>query len=575
MTVGPERRRHPIQWVESSVRFAVLLTVLLGAVNLLSAVTPALPERNAVLRGIVPQGVRHGARLASVLTGFGLLILARSLWRRKRAAWVLVTALLSTAALSHLLKGLDYEEAALSALLVAWLIVLRPHFQARSDPPSVRQGVIVLAAAVFFTLVYGTAGFYLLDRHFRERFSLSAALTQTLIMFVEFYDPGLQPVTTFGRNFADSIYVVGAVTLGYAILALSRPVLLRGSPGVQERERAREIVEAHGQSSLARLTLLPDKAYFFSPGGSVVAYAVNSGVAVALGDVIGPPDDLPKAIAAFQAYCARNDWRPAFYQTLPDFLGEYRAAGFDILCIGHEAIVELSAFSLEGREAGTLRRSHNRLTRLGYRTEIHAPPLAEGLLAELRVVSDEWLTMVHGAEKGFSLGWFDEEYIRGGPVMAVHTPDGRITAFANILPEYQRAESTADLMRRRRTAESGTMDFLFVGLLRWAQAQGYVTFSLGLSPFAGVGAGPTDPAVERALHFIYEHVNQFYSFKGLHEFKEKFRPRWSPRYLAYPGIASLPAVALAILRADSGEGFVWDHLREVVRKPLLRLRRTA
>ena len=119
-------------------------------------------------------------------------------------------------------------------------------------------------------------------------------------------------------------------------------------------------------------------------------------------------------------------------------------------------------------------------------------------------------------------------------------------------------------MRLRREAENGAMDFLFVALFQWAKAQGYASFNLGLSALSGVGKHTDDPAVERALHYIYEHVDQFYSFKGLHAFKEKFHLQGSPRYLVYPGPASLPAVALAMIRADSGDDFVRDYLKELV-----------
>ena len=70
---------------------------------------------------------------------------------------------------------------------------------------------------------------------------------------------------------------------------------------------------------------------------------------------------------------------------------------------------------------------------------------------------------------------------------------------------------------------------------------------------------------ERALGFIFEHVNQFYDFKGLHAFKSKFHPIWSPRYLVYPGPASLPAVAVALILADSGTAVLWR--REKARPP--------
>lgn len=153
----------------------------------------------------------------------------------------------------------------------------------------------------------------------------------------------------------------------------------------------------------------------------------------------------------------------------------------------------------------------------------------------------------------------------------MHTPDGSISAFANIVPEYRRNEVAIDLMRRRAVIENGTMDFLFVSLFEWAKRQGYATVNLGLSPLAGVGDEPDDPQAERFLHFVYEHVNQFYNFKGLHSFKEKFHPAWSPRYFVFPGPASLPAIALALNRASSGDHFVWQYLREAAGNSFVRL----
>jgi phosphatidylglycerol lysyltransferase len=60
---------------------------------------------------------------------------------------------------------------------------------------------------------------------------------------------------------------------------------------------------------------------------------------------------------------------------------------------------------------------------------------------------------------------------------------------------------------------------------------------------------------------VYEHVNQFYNFKGLHEFKAKYDPEWSPRYLVYPSPVSLPSVAIAMMRADSGNDILGSYLR--------------
>jgi phosphatidylglycerol lysyltransferase len=540
-----------------SVRLAATLTAVMGVLNVTSGVTPSEPERVRQISAWSPLFMRHGGHLAAALAGFALLLLAVNLARRKRAAWFLTEAVLLVSVASHMIKGFDFEEAAVAAGLAVFLFSQRHYFHALSDPPSVRQGLRVMFGALAFTLFYGVAGFYLLDHHFSVNFGLWAALRQTVVMFTQLYDPGLEPVTRFGRWFADSIYGVSVATTGWAFLMIVRPVLLRRPANLAERARALAIVTAHGRSSLAPLALMDDKSYFFSPGGSVIAFVVKARVALALGDPIGPPDDLAAAVAAFLEHCSRRDWRPAFYQVMPDGIERYRAAGFETLCIGHEAIVDLATFSLEGRAMKPLRGAVNRLQRSGARAIVVEPPLEDRLLRELRAVSDEWLDTMHGSEKRFSLGWFDDAYLRSGPVMTVVTPAGGIRAFANLCTEFQRNELTVDLMRYRRDAESGTMDFLLIEQFRWARERGYDTFNLGLSALARVGGERGSPAFERALRFIYEHVNGFYSFKGVHDFKDKFSPRWEPRHLVYPGATSLPAVALALILADSGTSTFW------------------
>jgi phosphatidylglycerol lysyltransferase len=206
----------------------------------------------------------------------------------------------------------------------------------------------------------------------------------------------------------------------------------------------------------------------------------------------------------------------------------------------------------------------NRLVRVGYHTELHLPPLSDQLMGTLAQISDEWLTAMGGTEKRFSLGWFEDEYIRNGPVMVVVSQEGYISAFTNIIPEYKLNESSIDMMRHRREVEPGTMDFLFISLIQWAIENKFDTFDLGLSSLAGVGEKRDSPAIEKALHYIYEHVNQFYNFKGLHEFKDKFNPTWSTRYLVYKNDASLPAIALAMIQADSGDDVIVSMLKELL-----------
>jgi len=331
-------------------------------------------------------------------------------------------------------------------------------------------------------------------------------------------------------------------------------VLNRRSQTEEECARAWEIVRAHGRTSLARFALLDDKLFFFTPGGSLISYIVEDRVALALGDPIGPNDDIDRAISSFKEFCSQNDWFPAFYQVGETNLEVYGAMDFHALPIGHEAIVNLAQFTLEGGQNKTLRNSYNKLVRLGYHYDVIQPPYSARMLRELKFISDDWLTARRATELQFSLGWFDHAYLNTCPILLVRDREGFIEGFANLVTEFQASEIAVDLMRYLQHSESGLMDFLFVSLFQWAREQGFSTFNLGLSALSGVGEHSDDPIIERALNFIYQNVDRFYDFRGLHSFKEKFHPLWSQRYLIYPAISNLPAISAAIFRASFGGG---------------------
>src|SRR5262249_42959518 len=155
----------------------------------------------------------------------------------------------------------------------------------------------------------------------------------------------------------------------------------------------------------------------------------------------------------------------------------------------------------------------------------------------------------------------DEDYLQSCPIVLVRDPEGAIDAFANIVTIPHVGQIAVDLMRHRTLAPSGQMDFLFSSLCEWAKEAGYATFDLGLSSLAGIGEKPGDPTIERALHYIYEHVDQFYNYRGLHAFKDKFNPQWLPRYMVYRGLANLPSITVALIRADSGGDVLAGYLR--------------
>ncbi len=546
--------RSDARMISLGLGLAVVLTAMVALVNLWSAITPSPPAAESWFLSLWPIQVRVGAHLFSALSGFFLLTLATNLGRRKRIAWWLTIGLLSLSAIGHLIRGLHYQQSLLSLVLLALLLWLRPAFVARSDRPSIIQGVRVLLGALLFTLAYGTLGLWWLDHHYSTPFSLAGALTQTLAMFFTADNGGLRPTTAFGGYFARSIYGVGAVTLMYAVWMLFRPVILRETASPAEHQRARAIVEQYGHSSLARITLLEDKSYYFSPSGqTVIAYLSRGRGAIALGDPIGPEADLKEAILGFRDFCQTNDWHPAFYQTLADHVDLYQTLGFRILKIGEEAVIDLHQFTLKGKAGRSLRPAVNKCLRQGYRVVFYQPPLSDRLLLELKAISDDWLRYRQGAEKKFSLGWFDPDYLETCVIAAVEDSQGKTLAFANLIPEYQLNEATIDLMRYHHEALPGTMDYLLVSLIQYCQKQGYDQFNLGLAAFADQVQTPHLSRLNRGIRYLYNHLNQLYNFHGLRAYKEKFHPRWQPRYLVYSHRVSLPEIIVALVRVDSGD----------------------
>jgi len=108
--------------------------------------------------------------------------------------------------------------------------------------------------------------------------------------------------------------------------------------------------------------------------------------------------------------------------------------------------------------------------------------------------------------------------------------------------------------------ENGVMEFLFVSMFQHYQQLGYERFDLGLSALSGIGQKQESPRLEKTLRYLYQHLNHFYNFQGLHNFKEKFHPHWEPRYLIYPSLTALPDVIVGLVRADSGDRFL-DYLQ--------------
>jgi phosphatidylglycerol lysyltransferase len=153
--------------------------------------------------------------------------------------------------------------------------------------------------------------------------------------------------------------------------------------------------------------------------------------------------------------------------------------------------------------------------------------------------------------KGFSLGFFDEEFVSNFSCGIVER-DGKILGFANILESIAKSELSIDLMRHTDESPHGVMDFLFINLFSWGQENNYQAFSLAMAPLSGLSTNPLAPNYAKIGNVVFRHGGNFYNFEGLRKYKEKFEPTWVPRYLACPNGLYLPIVLSNISVLISG-----------------------
>ncbi|MGZ4104221.1 MAG: hypothetical protein ACXVP8_03060, partial [Actinomycetota bacterium] len=114
----------------TKARLLGLAVSIAGIVNVVSAITPSLSSRLSTLRELLTPLSSEIAAGATALLGIGLLLLGRGISQRKRVAYQAALAILILSTATHVGKGLDVEEAALTAALAFTLFFQRAIFVA-------------------------------------------------------------------------------------------------------------------------------------------------------------------------------------------------------------------------------------------------------------------------------------------------------------------------------------------------------------------------------------------------------------------------------------------------------------
>ena len=266
---------------------------------------------------------------------------------------------------------------------------------------------------------------------------------------------------------------------------------------------------------------------------------------IVMGNPVGDQTVVREASLEFLREANLYGYQLVFYEVNSQLTMLLHEFGFDFLKTGEDGLVKLADFTLAGKKQRSQRALMHKFEREGYQFTIVEPPFSDELMQEMRAVSDDWLG--DQVEKGFSLGFFDPDYINTAPVALVDDKDGKLVAFATLMPTGGKEILTIDLMRHSHAAPSGIMDMIFVSMFLYGQEKGYTYFDLGMAPLANVGESRYSFTKERVAHFIYEYGTHLYGFQGLRRYKDKYASEWHSRYTVYRKKNSLLATMIALV----------------------------
>ncbi|WP_329424784.1 phosphatidylglycerol lysyltransferase domain-containing protein [Streptosporangium sp. NBC_01495] len=571
----------PRSWVPIAAGYAAMA---IGVLDILRAVLPAF-RKSLVgeLTGFLPGTFASLAQAVSLVLGILIVMLAHGLRRRKNRAWRAVMVLLPLSALMEFLHSHHPFTAILTTPVIALLVARQREFYALSDPRTRWRALWNLL--VLLVLDIGL-GWVVVNAHPKTTVgdpSAEERLQHVLLGLI-----GVEgPVRYSSERTADLVFysllglgALTAVTTLYLALRPERPV---AELDPRQEETVRELLARHGaRDSLGYFALRRDKSVVFSPTGkAVIAYRVVSGVMLASGDPIGDVEAWPGAIRRFLEEAERHAWVPAVIGC-SETGGEVwtREGRLSALEIGDEAVIDVAAFTLEGRTMRNVRQMVNRVERAGYTCLVRrVGDLTEAEKDRIRYAADSWRGT--DTERGFSmaLGRFGDPADAECVVVTAHRPaettgnavetaDAKsggaaaeggtgpgedIHAVLHFVP-WGRSGMSLDLMRRDHDADPGLNDLLIVKALQAAPALGVSVVSLNFAMFRAalargerLGAGP----ILRAWYVLLVFLSRWFQIESLYRFNAKFQPLWKPRFLVYPAVRDLPRIGVSALQAEA------------------------
>lgn len=226
-----------------------LFLLALGIVNITSVITPDIRERVEFIKGFLSSDIIAASHYFVLASGLFLLVTAAFMLKGLRTAWYFALLFSIVSFVGNITKGIDYEEASLALVVILILVYTRKQYYIKTNPRLRTVGLQTALWSIAAVLIYGTLGFYFLDkRHFEIDFNVWQSIRYTFQNYFLVGSNDLVPMDKFARNFLYSINISGFLSISFVIYAFIRPYIYKGNSSEEDFERARNLLARCGNS---------------------------------------------------------------------------------------------------------------------------------------------------------------------------------------------------------------------------------------------------------------------------------------------------------------------------------------
>ncbi len=492
------------------------------------------------LRGLYFAGDSAWLAQHGVIIGVVMLYLSRHLVRGELRARQIFLAISGVEVLKYSVVSPHPVLMILYTTTFCGLFVLKDDFTRGTIPMTWAIRLRDLYFMVAALLVAILAALLFLDRD-------NKASIVTSRTFDNFFDYAARSVPIPRSDIASALlaHTISAflfISIGTVLWILFRPYGSAHKTN-QDRRRIKNILEAHSASSEDYFKLWPaDKQYYMQQDtDGFIAYKLVGSTVFALADPVS--DNQQQLVDNFLADNRSKRLKTCFLPVCEASMQLYENAGLELLQIGSSAVIDINQFLSSTANEKWWRWQKNRAVKQGYSYQQSKPPHTDLLIGQLRAVSQAWLSIDGHTERGFSLGYFNETYLQNCVIHYLHDQTGRVVAFTNEVSQFRPLPTvTVDLLRYLPDCNQ-TMPYLLWNTIHTAaDVPGSKQFDLGFVPFARAKG-----SLLRLAKII---GGGRFSYSGLEQFKNKFKPEWQPNCIAYDGdLADLALIALNIEKA--------------------------